>query len=75
MYRSEAMMGTEEDKRKTYEDLNNDAAKLIIKNAEKGAQWEKDILAKMQKVVAKGRVEIMEATAIKRAVSKYHDEY
>ena len=36
IYRSEAMMGTEKGKRKTHEDLNKDAAKLIIKNVKKG---------------------------------------
>ena len=73
LYRSEAMGSTEKEKRQKYEDLNKQAARLIIKNAKKGEQWEKDLSTRMNQVMAKGKAETMESPAIQRAIGRYHD--
>ena len=73
LYRSEAMGSTEKEKKHKYEDLNKQAARLIIQNAKNGEQWEKDLSMRMQHVMAKGKVDTMESPAIQRAIGKYHD--
>ena len=60
LYRSEAMCSKEKEMKHNYEELNKQAARLIVKNAKKDHQWEKDISMKMRGVIAKGKVEKLE---------------
>ena len=57
LYRSDAMGSTEKEKRTKYEDLNRQAARLVIKNAKEGEQWEKELSERMKQVKAKASCE------------------
>ena len=74
LYRSEAMNGKEQNNKEQYMKLNRDAAKLMKKNADKKNEWEEDLMKTMKKIIERGRADIMETSAIKRAANKYHDE-
>ena len=68
------MGSTEKEKKHKYEDLNKQTARLIIKNAKKGEQWEKDLSMRMQQVMAKGKVDTMESPDIQRTIGRHHDK-
>ena len=53
--------------------LNRDAAKFMRKNADKKNEWEEDLKKTMKNIIERGRADIMETSAIKRAANKYHD--
>ena len=74
LYRSEAMEGKEQSKKEQYMKLNREAPKLMRKNVDRKNEWEEDLKKKMKQIIERGKADIMETLAIKRAAGKYHDE-
>jgi hypothetical protein len=57
----------------TYKKMNVETARLIMKNLEKGEQWQQDIREAMEQIEVEGKAGIMAAPGLKRAANKFHD--